>query len=192
MLHWKAGHVHILIAILFALTGTFGTFAGATVAALVPVQVILVSLALVMIIVSTLMLRSSRDQNEQEQVKLNLNNLLSVVPASLGVGFLTGFLGIGGGFLIVPALTLVARLPVKHAIGTSLVVIALNCLSGFIAHESTEFSLEILLSFLAASISVSVFAARYAKKAKSNNLKKYFALFVLVIGVIIGIDSFSR
>ena len=81
-----------------------------------------------------------------------------------------------------PALTLVARIPVKHAIGTSLVVISLNCASGLVAHRAHSIEWKLILPFLAASVVISVLASRLVSRAPSPQIKQVFACFILVVG----------
>jgi hypothetical protein len=112
-----------------------------------------------------------------------------VLASGLAVGFLTGFLGVGGGFLIVPALTLVARVPIKEAVGTSLVVIAANCMSGLVAHKIDSVEIEVLVPFLIASLGASMIAARFASRAPAATLKRLFAGMICVAGGMIVASS---
>ena len=102
------------------------------------------------------------------------------------IGLVTGFLGAGGGFLLIPALVLLMKLPIKEAIGTSLLIIALNSLIGFlgdIGRHPIEWHFLILVSSIAiAGIFV---GSSFNKKIDSEKLKKGFGWFVLVMGIYI-------
>jgi uncharacterized membrane protein YfcA len=102
------------------------------------------------------------------------------------VGMLTGFVGAGGGFLIIPALVLFSKLPMKKAIGTSLLIIAVKSLIGFTGDlGKQEMDWTLLLSVTALAI-VGIFAGNIlSKKISADSLKKGFGWFVLVMGIYI-------
>jgi uncharacterized membrane protein YfcA len=106
--------------------------------------------------------------------------------AALGVltGLLTGLLGVGGGFVIVPALLLAGRLPVHLAVGTSLLVITLNCaagLAGFLGEVPVRWDLAAV--FAAAGTAGSVAGAHWARRTEAGRLRAAFAVFLLLAGV---------
>lgn len=195
-LHWRGGRVRPVVAMIFVLAGAMGAYVGAWAGQRVPGDVLLIALTLLMVVVSGLMLRSGSKQPteadaavEPPPARQGLVWLLLILPVvGLVVGFLTGFLGVGGGFLIVPALTLAARLPVKDAVGTSLIIIAANCGSGLLAHDASEVVPAVVVPFLMGSIGVSMFASRVAGRVRAASLKKGFAWFVLVVAVLIILD----
>ena len=113
-------------------------------------------------------------------------NLLKLLLYGIGIGLITGFLGAGGGFLLIPALVLILKLPMKKAIGTSLLIIALNSLVGFIAdtgHYETQWSFLLMISALA--IAGVLTGGLLGKKIDGNKLKKGFGWFVLIMGIYI-------
>ena len=113
-------------------------------------------------------------------------NLLKLLLYGIGIGLITGFLGAGGGFLLIPALVLILKLPMKKAIGTSLLIIALNSLVGFIAdtgHYETQWSFLLMISVLA--IAGVLTGGLLGKKIDGNKLKKGFGWFVLIMGIYI-------
>jgi hypothetical protein len=109
-----------------------------------------------------------------------------VLIVGLGVGMLTGLVGIGGGFLIVPALVILARLPMKQAVGTSLVVIAMNSASGFAGYLG---QVEVPWGFMAAFTAVAIggiLAGTYLVRFVSQQaLKRAFAIFLLLMSGVI-------
>jgi len=183
-LHWRRGHVRLGVALMFALTGCVGAYQGAGVSRAVPDFVLMMCLGGVMAGAGTMMFRSARRETASTELDpfASARRPLLVLVTGYLVGFLTGFLGIGGGFLIVPALTLVAGVRIKQAIGTSLVVISLNCASGLIAHRVRAVDWQVVIPFLLASLTASLFATRFARRASAALIKQLFACFILVIG----------
>ncbi|GAC1483323.1 MAG: hypothetical protein NVS1B5_02380 [Gemmatimonadaceae bacterium] len=107
-----------------------------------------------------------------------------ILPVALGVGMLTGLVGIGGGFLVVPALLLLAHVSMKQAVGTSLLVIAMNSLSGFLGYlGQVTMPWVFMLGFTAvaaAGILARTSPVRFVSQAA---LKQGFAVFLVLIGV---------
>lgn len=195
--HWRAGNVDLRAAVLFGVIAMAGSYAGARLAVFVPGAVQLVILALVMLAAALAMFRRGGAVDPGDvpaqvpatgggsppvppRAALPMGKL---VPVALGVGALTGIVGIGGGFLVVPALVLLAGVPMKQAVGTSLVVIAMNSLSGFAGYLG---QVSIPWGFLAAFTGVSIagiLAGTYAVGFISAGLlRRGFAVFLVVIG----------
>jgi uncharacterized membrane protein YfcA len=120
--HARAGHVRWPCALVFAGAGVLGAFAGAQLGKRVDGQTLLAAFAVMMLVVAALMLRR-REPAEERKVRLNRANAPALVGTGLGVGALSGFFGIGGGFLIVPGLILATGMPMLQAVGTSLVAV---------------------------------------------------------------------
>ncbi len=136
--------------------------------------------AIIMFIASLSMIRSERDKSDPEfKSSIHIPYLILI---GIGVGLLTGMVGAGGGFLIIPALVLLAKLPMKTAIGTSLLIISANSLIGFIGDlQLREIDWSFLLIFTAISILgiiVGVFASKYISGTK---LKRGFGWFTLIV-----------
>ena len=120
--HARLGTVKWRCAAVFALTGVIGALAGSSLGKLVDGQRLLALFALLMMAVGGLMLKS-RHAEGRPDVDLSRENLSRLVGLGLGSGALSGFFGIGGGFLVVPALILATGMPIKHAVGSSLVAV---------------------------------------------------------------------
>jgi len=106
------------------------------------------------------------------------------------VGFTTGLLGAGGGFLIVPALVLFLHLPMKTAIGTSLLIIAINSIFGFVFSIGRyHFNWNILLIFTALAIGGVIIGSMLSQKINANSLKRIFGWFVLLMALYIIINE---
>jgi uncharacterized membrane protein YfcA len=104
----------------------------------------------------------------------------------LAIGVITGLLGAGGGFLIIPTLVLFLNLSMKRAVGTSLLIIAINSLFGFLfSLKQFEFNWSLLLSFTALAIAGIFIGSRIADKIPASSLKKGFGWFILIMGIYI-------
>lgn len=115
---------------------------------------------------------------------LRRTSWVGTVLAATVVGALTGFFGVGGGFVVVPALVLVLRLPVQRAVGTSLLVVAANAvlaLGGRVA--GADLDPEVLVPFAAAAVVASVVAARFAPRLPARPLRRGFAALLVVVAV---------
>ncbi len=121
--HARAGTIKWRCASVFALFGVAGAFAGSTLGKIVDGEKLLAFFGLLMIAVSVLMLRS-RGAEGFAAVRLNRENLPRLVAGGLTTGALSGFFGIGGGFLVVPGLMLASDMPIIYAIGSSLVAVS--------------------------------------------------------------------
>ena len=145
---------------------------------------IMVFFAIIMLFAAYSMIKGRKNVPEEEQ-KAHFNYPLIIVEG-LVVGFLTGIVGAGGGFLIIPALVLLAKLPMKKAVATSLLIIAIKSLIGFIGDvENMEIAWGFLLTFTGISV-VGIFLGIYLNKfIHGDHLKKAFGWFVLAMGVYI-------
>ena len=120
--HARAGNVKWPCATVFATAGIAGAYGGSSLGKMVDGQKLLVLFALLMLVIGALMLRKRSGQGDPT-VKLNRENFLSLVAFGFATGAISGFFGIGGGFLIVPALMLSTGMPILNAIGSSLVAV---------------------------------------------------------------------
>jgi uncharacterized membrane protein YfcA len=145
--------------------------------------------AMLMLLAGISMLRSNHNnETETQEVRPVLQNykLLSLLGPGLLVGLTTGLLGAGGGFLIVPALVLLIRLPMKIAIGTSLLIIAINSIFGFVfSIGHYHFHWELLLIFTALAIGGVFIGSYLSQKLNADILKNLFGWFVLAMGIYI-------
>lgn len=193
--HWRQGNVNFKTAIFFAPTAMIGAFLGARLAdlPLITETVQLTCFGLVMVIASILMIRKggSASQNHKVDFPDKLappasNYWWSIPVQALGIGILTGFVGVGGGFLIVPALVLFGAVPMKEAIGTSLLIIAFNSATGFLGYLSqVELDWNLIIAFIIAA-SLGTFTGAYLTRfIEAKNLQKGFGYFVLAIAVFV-------
>ncbi|TNE53227.1 MAG: sulfite exporter TauE/SafE family protein [Bacteroidetes bacterium] len=144
---------------------------------------ILVLFALLMLLAAFFMLRKKKTPGEVEQKSTKIT-WGPLVLQGVFMGFVTGFLGAGGGFLIVPALLFFAAVEVRQAIGTSLSIIALNTAFGFLGSIGTvSMDWGLILPFSALMIIGILLGARLSKGLKQDQLKRYFAYFILAMAL---------
>lgn len=137
--HWRYRRVHPKIGLVFGAAGTVGAFFGAWLGHFLPAKEILFLFSLLMIAAAIAMLhrarrRAPRDVHSGFEERYTTQDWGKVLVAGAGVGVLTGVFGVGGGFVIVPALVLILGIPMRLAVGTSLLIIAINSAAGLIAH----------------------------------------------------------
>ena len=183
--HWKNGNVNVKSALAFGALAMCGAFAGARLARLLNGSVQLAILATVMLVAAVTMFRSARGSGSTgetiEPPRAMPIGLL--VPVALGVGVLTGVVGIGGGFLVVPALVLMARVPMPQAVGTSLLVIAMNSASGFAGYIGhVEVPWRFIAGFTAVAVCGILAGTYLARYVPQRALKQSFAVFLVIMG----------
>lgn len=179
--HAREGNVQGRIALSFGLVAMVGAFGGARLATLIPGPVQLVLFAAVMLAAAVLMFRGRTSLEGGEPAGGAV-----VLGTSLGVGVLTGVVGVGGGFMIVPALVLLLGLPMKEAVGTSLVVIFLNAVAGFAGYlGQVELPWMLLTGFAALSMVGILLGGILARRVSPDRLRQGFAVFLVVMAVTI-------
>lgn len=172
----------------FGLPGMAGTYLGAVIAAYVPGIVQLALFAVVMLLASVMMLRpidlaAAAGRPARAYWKIAVDGL--------GVGVLTGLVGVGGGFLIVPALVLLGGMGMHRAVATSLIIIALKSFSGFYKYldvlDAQNLALDwpVLGIVTALGIAGSVVGGKIANRLPQDTLKRWFAIFLILMGLYI-------
>jgi len=148
---------------------------------------LMIIFAILMLVASFSMIRSKNAESVSVQTDNERNSSsLPLVLLGLFVGVVTGLLGAGGGFLIIPSLVLFLKLPMKTAVGTSLLIIAINSLLGFLfSLKQFDYNWTILVSFTVLSIGGLFIGSKLAEKIPGNSLKKGFGWFVLAMGIYI-------
>ncbi|HEY6503738.1 MAG TPA: sulfite exporter TauE/SafE family protein [Chitinophagaceae bacterium] len=148
---------------------------------------LMVIFAILMLAASFSMIRGKYIESQAgETEKERHNSALPLILLGLFVGVVTGLLGAGGGFLIIPSLVLFLKLPMKTAVGTSLLIIAINSLLGFLfSLKEFEYNWTILLSFTALSIVGLFIGSKLSERITGASLKKGFGWFILIMGIYI-------
>jgi uncharacterized membrane protein YfcA len=182
--HSRAGHVNWHVGLLFGAVAMLGTYFGTRLAALMSGAAQLALFAAVMLVAAMVMFRKANRDVVRADAPPH-RPLGRVVLQGVAVGMLTGLVGVGGGFLIVPALVLLA-LPMREAVGTSLLVIAMNCAIGFYGYlglvHITWPSVVLLIAGTAPGIALGTYLIRFVSP---DALRKGFAVFLVVIATYI-------
>lgn len=186
--HWRAGKIKWPCALVFSVTGIIGAFAGSSIAKIIDGSSLLLLFGLLMLVVGLAMLFGQNGEGDPD-VRLSQKTaralLPRLIPVGFGVGALSGFFGIGGGFLIVPGLIFATGMPLSFAIGTSLVAVA-----AFGATTAANYAISGLVDwpiaglFIAGGAVGGVAGAMLGKLlGKSRNALRYvFATVVLGVG----------
>ncbi|HEY9756465.1 MAG TPA: sulfite exporter TauE/SafE family protein [Oculatellaceae cyanobacterium] len=186
--HYRNNGVIVSIALIFGAAGGLGSFAGAKLAQFIPDAVQLGLFAIVMALVALLMLKGAQPVTSEEG-KFALPVVLS---SGFGAGMLTGLIGVGGGFIIVPSLTFLLHIPIRKAIGTSLLVIGINSLVGAVSY-STRLSLNCsVLPFAVGTFAAAPIAGHLAHYIPQEKLKTSFAISLLALSAWLLIKQIFR
>lgn len=187
--HRSQGTLNWRVALLFGGVGMAAAYLSSGLSRLVTPNVLMILFALLMLVVGLWMLLNKTPANAAHADRGWPVTALS----GAGVGVLTGFLGVGGGFLIVPALVMFVGLPIRQAVGTSLVVIAMNSLAGVLGHLSGEpVNLTIVGIFVVAGLLGSLVGARLARIIKPEQLRASFAGFVILLALFLLYDNLHK
>jgi hypothetical protein len=182
------------LAAIFGAAGAAAAFAGTAVNRFLDPSIVLLGFAAVMVAAAVRMLRSSDDVGGSCALPGGGVNWRSCLPKAAAsgvvVGFLTGLFGVGGGFLIIPALTLLLGLPMATATATSLIVIVINSAAGFTAHLSNAtINVGIAVAFTGAAVLGSIAAGRLAPHLPSQKLRRWFAYLVLAVAAFVIVQT---
>lgn len=199
---WRQGNVLVARGVAFGLIGIAGAALGATLSVKVDPKVLLAAFSVLMLVVAAVMLtkqlRARGGARSAEPVLVD-DPIISVRPSfmcncpvaikmvitALVVGLMTGFFGVGGGFLVVPALVLSLGLPMPLAVGTSLAVITINSATAFVARLGSGATLDWtpIIALTAAAVVGGLLGARGASKINPRKLGMAFSVLLVVVAV---------
>ena len=190
----REGQVQWRLAAVFGAAGAGAAFAGAAVNRLLEPRVVLIGFAAMMVAAGVRMLREQTTVGGDCALPGGGINWRGCLPKAIGsgvvVGFLTGLFGVGGGFLIIPALVLLLGLPMTVAVGTSLVIIVINSIAGFAAHAGdAAVDYRIALAFTAAAVVGSLASARVASRLPAERLRRWFAYLVFAVAAFVVVQA---
>jgi uncharacterized protein len=198
--HARSGRVRWGVAAGFCVVGIPAGFAGTALNRRVDADLLLVAFSGVVLLAAAAMLAQSRSPADH-RVPVGApapdpgraapppvrHRAVTVLATGTVVGFMTGFFGLGGGFVIVPALTLALRFPMRHAVGTSLVVIAVNSGAALLARAGTaEFDWSVIAPFTLAAAAGSLVGKRLADRLAARSLTRAFAVLLVVVAAYTG------
>jgi uncharacterized membrane protein YfcA len=180
--HQRAGRVDLSVALSFGGAGLLGALWGSWLNHLAPARVVLLGFAVLMLAAALAMLRGRLGGGPSAAAQPRRS--WRIVLAGLAVGVLTGFFGVGGGFLIVPALVLVLGLPMREAVGTSLAIIAINSAAALAGHlRFGGIDVRITLLFIAGGAAGSLLGSRFAGRIDEQRLRAGFAGMIVVVAL---------
>lgn len=182
--HARAGRVRWRTGLLFGAAGMAGAFAGGLLGGHLPGQLLLIAFALMMVATAIAMIRGRKDVDPAKaHAEVPVGRVL---VDGLVVGLVTGLVGAGGGFLVVPALALLGGLPMGVAVGTSLLVIAMKSFAGLAGYLTTvPIDWALTGAITAAAIVGSLFGARLVSRVPADALRTGFGWFVLAMGAFV-------
>jgi uncharacterized membrane protein YfcA len=182
--HARAGRVQWRTGLVFGVAGMAGAYGGGLLARFIPGSVLLIGFAVMMIATAIAMLRGRKDAGPVDPG--HRIPVPKVIAEGLVVGLVTGLVGAGGGFLVVPALALLGGLPMPIAVGTSLVVIAMKSFAGFAGYlSSVSIDWKVAGMVTAAAVVGALVGARLTALVNPDSLRKSFGWFVLVMSSVI-------
>lgn len=187
--HWQGQRVRLHTGVAFGLAGVAGAFLGAWLGHFLPGKQILFLFALLMIVAAIFMLRRKEPQTLAGERAVfrdtyGMAEWVKVLLSGLLVGILTGFFGVGGGFVIVPALVVVLGMPMHLAVGTSLLIIAINSGAGLLAHlQYGGIDVPTTLWFALGGLLGAFGGAALAGRVQEAALRQLFAYGMVVVAV---------
>lgn len=188
-LHYRAEKVDLKGGMLFGLAGVGGALAGSPLTTLVSSDMLLLLFGVLMLVVATSMAWRHR---QSANAPARPAHPIRAILAGFGVGVLTGFLGVGGGFLIVPSLVFFGGLAIKKAIGTSLFVIFLNCVAGLIGHLGQGlFNWPLTAAVIGLAVAGAVAGTMLSHRIAAHRLQKMFAILVLGVGAFLVAKNYA-
>ena len=184
--HYKNKNIDFRIALIFGGAALPATFLGSYLSQFISGSIQLIIFATVMILAATFMFR---DRLEAEEKQFNL--FLTLI-SGLVVGVMTGLIGVGGGFLIVPALMYFTGTNMKKSVGTSLFIISFNSFFGFMSYiDKVEIDWIFLAKFTSCSVIGILIGSKLVQYVPQKILKKAFAVFLIVMGIFILVKNLS-
>lgn len=213
--HARTGRVRWRLGAAFGVSGVAAGFLGTQANRLVPQDVLLLAFAVLIVVAATGMLAKARSSARQEEERTPVlvgaggpatepagtttpapapapvrGRFGRIVGAGLVVGFLTGFFGVGGGFVIVPALAVALALPMPEAVATSLLVIAINSGAALAARAgSASFDWAVIVPFTLAAVGGSLLGKRVADRLSGRTMTRAFAVLMLAVALYTGVES---
>lgn len=188
MFHRRQNTLNWPVALVFGGVGMVAAYFAAGLSHLLSSTTLLILFALLMLVVSLFMILSKTPHTGG-----SAPSWMMTIAGGAVVGVLTGFLGVGGGFLIVPALVMLVGLPIRQAVGTSLIIIAMNSVAGLLGHLSSTVLDMTLIGIFVATGFVGAFAgSRLTRVVKPDQLRTSFAVFVLLLAAFLLVDNIGK
>lgn len=181
--HARRGNVHWRTGLIFGVASMIGAFGGGALGSQLPGVVLMVAFSIMMLVTALAMVVDRRTPSGAKKEKLPI---LKIAAEGLVVGLVTGMVGAGGGFLVVPALVLLGGLAMPAAVGTSLLIIALKSFSGMAGYlTSVSIDWTPVLMITAVTVVGALAGSALSKHVPEQALKTAFGYFVLGMGVVV-------
>ncbi len=191
-LHNRRIAVKLKTGIFFSVTATLSAYFSSRLTFLVSTSTLLLLLAAIMVVVAVLMLIKREDGQDLPVQPVSAGNKFKALLAGFFVGILTGFLGIGGGFLVVPALVLFCGIPMKDAVGTALLIVAIDCCAGLLGHlRYGGFDVRLTMLISMAAIDGTLIGTVLSHRISPLSLKKWFASFVILVAIFLMAENYK-
>ena len=188
--HARNGRVRWRTGLIFGAAGMAGAFGGGLLGGYIPGTILMIAFALMMLATAAAMIRGRRGQAGAPTVQEL--PVLKVVVEGMVVGLVTGIVGAGGGFLVVPALVLLGGLPMSVAVATSLLVIAMKSFAGLAGYLTTvQLDWPLVLAVTGVAVAGSFVGARLAGIIPEQALRKGFGVFVLAMAVLVLVQELA-
>ncbi|MDA2894333.1 sulfite exporter TauE/SafE family protein [Mycolicibacterium sp. BiH015] len=190
----RAKQVQWRMAAIFAAAGIPATIAGSAISAHLPQPVLMTGFAVVMAVAGIRMLADRNATGTACTIHAGHVNWRRCAPRSIAagllVGLLTGLFGVGGGFLIIPALVVVLGVEMSTAIGTSLLIIIANSVAGIASHlHGIHVEWQVTAAFIAAAMATSLVAGYVGTRTNTDRLQRWFAYLVFAVAAYVLIDT---
>lgn len=190
----RAGHIQWRLAGIFAALGIPATFVGAAVGSRLPQSALLIGFSVVMVAAGIRMLSGNGNTGTACEIREGVVDWKRCaprsIPAGLLVGLLTGLFGVGGGFLIIPALVLMLGVDMPIAVGTSLLIIVANCAAGVLSHLGGLSADWVVAAYFASSATAAALvAAHIGTGLNTDRLRRWFAYLVFAVAAFVFVDT---
>ncbi|AKK29827.1 sulfite exporter TauE/SafE family protein [Mycobacterium sp. EPa45] len=191
----RAGQVRWRMAVIFAAAGIPAAIVGSAISRHLAQPLVLVGFAVVMVAAGVRMLADQGTTGTACKIDAGQVNWRRCAPRSIGagllVGLLTGLFGVGGGFLIIPALVVMLGVEMSTAIGTSLVIIIANSAAGIVSHlQVISVDWQVTAAFVGSAMAASLAAGYFGTNTDTTRLRRWFAYLVLAVAGYVLIDTF--
>ncbi|QIV96828.1 sulfite exporter TauE/SafE family protein [Allofrancisella inopinata] len=188
VINLKNHDLNYLAAFIMIVTGVMFAPVGSYLSQVLTDQTLMLSFSILMVVIGIWSLVKSKIISDTYSIckSIGIKCIMALLLSGAIVGILTGFFGVGGGFLIVPALMFITGMPIKRAINTSLLVIFVVSISGFISHYDLDsMNWYVAILFIAGSVTGMLLATKFKKKLNDKILQKIFAIMLIVLGLVI-------
>jgi uncharacterized membrane protein YfcA len=190
----RAKQVRWRMAAIFAAAGIPATIAGSAISAHLPQSILMIGFAVVMVVAGIRMLTDRSATGTACKIEAGHVNWRRCAPRSIGagllVGLLTGLFGVGGGFLIIPALVVMLGVEMSTAIGTSLLIIIANSVAGIVSHlDGIHVDWHVTAAFVAAAMATSLVAGHVGTRTDTDRLQRWFAYLVFAVAAYVLVDT---